>query len=192
MHRMRSTGLASVVVGALLLPAPTAGESPRSDKADGAGRLAGTWRGVSFTYLVPPGSRVGPPGLSKEGRRQVAQATWTISADKICIRYKQVVVSQMGSQEVVIESRNVVREMTYRLRPAERPVTIDLKPCAFPFTRIEAGTCQGICERDGDTLRICYGVPPGTPRPRGFTAAKLDKDRVAVLFVLKRKPPKGD
>jgi RNA polymerase sigma factor (sigma-70 family) len=173
-------------------PAARQGEKPKQDKE----KLQGTWVGVSFAYLRSPGSRVGPPGFGSKQREEIAKATWVIQGDKIAIKFKRVIVASdpLGEKEVVIEAKDDIRQMTFKLDITKEHAAIDLTPCAFPYSppppgvtappgaESLKGTCQGIFDLTGDTLTICYGVP-GMKRPAGF---KAEGDDWFFLFVLKR------
>jgi len=160
------------------------------DKSAGQGKVAdGTWKGLSFIYLKAPESRLAPPGFGKKQREEVTNATWVIAGDKIKVKFKQVVAAKMDNDEIVIEMKDVVREMRFQLDLSKTPASIDLTPCAFPYTKILTGISKGIVKVEGNTLRICYGIP-GTPRPRDFESAEGDSIYF-MLFVLKRDEGKG-
>jgi uncharacterized protein (TIGR03067 family) len=155
-------------------------DAPKKDKA----KLQGSWKGTSFEYLLPPVRNFGPPGFGKAQKDEVTKAKWTITDDKIVIRFQQVVVADNGGGEVVTSSKAETREMRYKVDFTKTPNEIDLTPCSFPYTQILKGTSEGIVELNGDTLKIAYGVP-GMRRPAAFKAEGND---CFFQFVLKREP----
>jgi uncharacterized protein (TIGR03067 family) len=170
-----------VATASLLLAADTP-KQPKEKKDED--KLVGTWIGQSFTYLAPRMPRGGPPGFGKEQREEITKATWVIAKDKIKIKFNKV----LTAEEKVASIKEETRELAIKVNWTKNPPTIDLTPCSFPYMEVLTGTSEGILELDGDTLKICYGVP-GDERPAGFAA---EVNTFYFVFVLKREASAKD
>jgi uncharacterized protein (TIGR03067 family) len=151
--------------------------STKSDEGNGEKKVEGTWKGVSFKHVSPKNPQSAPPGFGKN-RDEIAKATWVIGEDKIKITFNWV----LTADDKVAKVTKRTSEMTYKIDWTKQPATIDLKPCAFPYSEIIKGISKGIIEVDGDSLKICYGEPRDE-RPASFNA---DVKTFYLVFELKR------
>jgi RNA polymerase sigma factor (sigma-70 family) len=174
------------------------GEASAKDKSP----LQGSWKGVSFNYLLPP-ARPGfafPAFVAEAQQEEIKKAKWVITDDKIVIHFKQLDITGDGvGNWVISSSKDEAREMNFKVDLTKKPNQIDFTPYLFPYNPLPPGvrlppgfvqpegTCKGIFELEGETLKICYGQPT-TKRPTEFKA----EEAPVFLFVLNRELPKKD
>jgi uncharacterized protein (TIGR03067 family) len=142
--------LLSFVVVALVLTV-AAGASAGDATKDEMKKLEGTWVVVS----------VSEAGKARPDEINIKGTELTFAGSNITVKLKK-------GEEQKIDKR------TYRIDPAKKPKTIDIRPDDINPTR-------GIYELDGDTLRLGLGEGFGNVRPTAFT------DEKATILTLKRK-----
>ena len=134
-----------------------AGQSETKKTLDDAKAIIGTWKVVSAKM----GGKEPPDG------DDIKKAPWVITADKI-----------------IVKRDDSDRESSYKLDPAKKPKTFDLRPLSGPDN--EKGTLfQGIYVLDKNSLKICISGP-GQERPTEFDA------QGAFQFELRRVVAKKD
>ena len=82
----------------------------------------------------------------------------------------------LGKEEVISES-------TFKVDPAAKPKTMDLKFISGPF---KGETQLALYELNGDTLKVCYSFGEGAPRPTEF-AGKLDGKSLFLTYKRQKK-----
>jgi uncharacterized protein (TIGR03067 family) len=149
-----------LAVGAtLLLAAAPRGEQARQPRTD-ADRLQGTWQ----LFSVEINQKAIALESLKEGNVPMV-GKLVIKGESYSFR--------MGKTRL---------ELTYHLRPAERPKAIDLTVIDGPQ---KGKTYYGIYRLRGNTYTICRNIEPGKSRPTAFATTP---DSGLMLVVWKRVP----
>jgi uncharacterized protein (TIGR03067 family) len=121
------------------------------------------------------------------------QGTWQLAA--VEVNQKPIPMASLKEGDTPVVGRLVIKgesysfllgkarlELTYKLRPGEKPKAIDLTVTDGP----EKGkTYHGIYRLRGDTYTICRPVEPGKERPTAFATTP---DSGLMLVVWKRVP----
>jgi uncharacterized protein (TIGR03067 family) len=89
-----------------------------------------------------------------------------------------------GAHKVVMQEQFKAPDIEYRRDTGKRPATIDL-------IYGPKDTLLGIYEVEGDTLRLCYSVPPGASRPSEFSSKSDNAIVQRYNFVCTRLKPEA-
>src|SRR5262245_23838733 len=114
------------------------------------------------------------PGLADDAKKDQEKMAgeWTMESgerngeklpDEIVKTLKRVV---KGNEHTVLRDGETVAKGKVKLDAAKKPKEIDI---SLSGGEADGKLIKGIYELDGDTLKICYGMPDGD-RPKEFAA----------------------
>jgi uncharacterized protein (TIGR03067 family) len=126
---------------------------------------------------------VGAPAQDAKKELAALQGKW--KATKIEIEGKEIPADELGKLKISVQGdkfiahkeNNEQDKNLIKLDPAKKPKQIDLTPQSGPS---EGMTLQGIYALEGDTFKMCLGLP-GTSRPDAFAGGDM-----RVLITLQR------
>jgi uncharacterized protein (TIGR03067 family) len=140
---------------------------------------------IALTIGLLPAAGVRADDASKKELDKL-QGAWTIVSDE---RDGKPVAADQGARVTMSGDRfstekgdKVLRRGTLKLDPAKTPKTVDV---TYTEGEFKGRTLLGVYNLEGDTWKICYGLP-GEERPR-MVPDKAGKGQ--VLLTLQRAKP---
>jgi uncharacterized protein (TIGR03067 family) len=122
---------------------------------------------------------------AQDAKQEQAKLQGKWQASKLEIEGNAIPDNELAKLKITIEGDKLIASKdgaapennSFKLDPSKKPRAIDVIPASG---QAEGKTLQGIYELEGDTLKLCLGMP-GVGRPDAFAAGEM-----RVFITLKR------